>query len=239
MVANTHSQSANGHLTNGHATDHAHTNGDHLTNGHGVHANGITENGRHVDTNAYSTVKQVPIAICGMACRLPGGLATPDELWDFLISKKDGRCRVPESRYNIDTYYSDTKKPGTVSTKYGYFLDKGVELGALDMSFFSMTRTEVERADPQQRLMLEVAQEAFEDAGVTDWRGKAIGTYIGNFGEDWLEMMGKESQPYGIHRISGVGDFVVANRLSYEFDLQGPRYVSFFPTRVPVLIRSG
>ncbi|RMZ82891.1 hypothetical protein DV737_g1950, partial [Chaetothyriales sp. CBS 132003] len=157
-----------------------------------------------------------------MACRLPGGLANPDELWDFILAKKDGRCRVPESRYNIDTYYSDTKKPGTVSTQYGYFLDESVELGALDMSFFSMTRTEVERADPQQRVMLEVAQEAFEDAGVTDWRGKTIGTYIGNFGEDWLEMMGKETQPFGIHRISGVGDFVIANRLSYEFDLQGP-----------------
>jgi acyl transferase domain-containing protein len=91
------------------------------------------------------------------------------------------------------------------------------------MSFFSMARTEVERADSQQRLMLKVAQEAFEDAGVTDLRGRTIGTYIDNLGEDWLEMMGKKTQPYGIHRISGAGDFVVANRLSYEFDLQGPR----------------
>ncbi|KAJ9302946.1 hypothetical protein DTO271G3_320 [Paecilomyces variotii] len=121
-----------------------------------------------------------------------------------------------------DSYYSDTKKPGTVSTEYGYFFDENVDLGALDMSFFAMTRTEVERAGPQQRLMLEVAREAFEDAGVTNWRGKTIGTYIGNFGEDWLEMLGKESQPWGIHRISGSGDFVVANRISYEFDLQGP-----------------
>lgn len=212
---------------------HHHTNGDH-TNGlrnanqvasngqEDVYTNGVSGNGTF-EHRSNVTNAQIPIAICGMACRLPGGLANPDELWDFLIAKKDGRCRVPESRYNIDTYFSDTKKPGTVSTQYGYFLDESVELGALDMSFFSMTRTEVERADPQQRLMLEVAQEAFEDAGVTDWRGKTIGTYIGNFGEDWLEMMGKETQPYGIHRISGAGDFVVANRLSYEFDLQGPR----------------
>lgn len=59
------------------------------------------------------------------------------------------------------------------------------------MSFFTMTRTEAERADPQQRLMLEVAREAFEDAGVTNWRGRTIGTYIGNFGEDWLKMLGR------------------------------------------------
>ncbi|KAH1426141.1 hypothetical protein KXW31_006867 [Aspergillus fumigatus] len=203
------------------------------TNGHGVTmgsntTNGATPNGVYANgtngTLAHGVLRgaQVPIAICGMACRLPGGLTTPDELWDFLLAKKDARCRVPQSRYDIDSYYSDTKKPGTVSTEYGYFLDESVDVGALDTSFFSMTRTEVERADPQQRLMLEVAREAIEDAGVTHWRGKTIGTYIGNFGEDWLEMFGKETQPWGIHRISGSGDFVVANRLSYEFDLQGP-----------------
>ncbi|CAG7940410.1 unnamed protein product [Penicillium nalgiovense] len=132
------------------------------------------------------------------------------------------RCRVPESHYNVDSYYSDTKKPGTVSTEYGYFLDESVDIGALDMSFFTMARSEVERADPQQRLMLKVTREAFEDAGVTHWRGQKTGTYIGNFGEDWLEMLGRETQPWGIHHISGAGDFVVANRLSYEYDLQGP-----------------
>ncbi|KAJ5385785.1 polyketide synthase [Penicillium cosmopolitanum] len=224
----------NNNAFEGHGVPVASTNG--FTNGHSnddvadVPVDRVSTNGVSANVNGTNGVSgtethtngQIPIAICGMACRLPGGLTTPEELWDFLLTKKDGRCRVPESRYNIDSYYSDTKKPGTVSTEYGYFLDEDVDLGALDMSFFTMTRSEVERADPQQRLMLEVAREAFEDAGVTNWRGKTIGTYIGNFGEDWLEMLGKESQPWGIHRISGAGDFVVANRLSYEFDLQGP-----------------
>ncbi|KAK3317264.1 putative polyketide synthase [Cercophora scortea] len=218
MTADSNSQATSGHA----ATNGVHTNGVHTN---GVHTNGVHTNGTNGVTSSESKIHhngQVPIAICGMACRLPGGVASPDELWDFLLAKKDGRCRVPESRYNIDAYYSDTKKPGTVSTEYGYFLDESVDVGALDMSFFTMARTEVERADPQQRLMLEVAREAFEDGGVTDWRGKTIGAYIGNFGEDWLEMLGRETQPWGIHRISGSGDFVVANRLSYEFDLQGP-----------------
>ncbi|KJF61407.1 polyketide synthase [Coccidioides immitis RS] len=211
-ITNGHARRTNGLRTNGISTNTAHMNGNSNTmNGaNGVSASNIHSNG------------QIPIAICGMACRLPGGFATLDELWDFLLAKQDGRCRVPESRYNIETYYSDMKKPGTVSTQYGYFLDESVDVGALDMSLFTMARSEVERADPQQQLMLEVAHEAFEDAGVTDWRGKTIGTYIGNFGEDWLEMLGRETQPWGIHRISGSGDFVVANRLSYEFDLRGP-----------------
>lgn len=55
-----------------------------------------------------------PIAICGMACRLPGGVSSPAELWDFLVCGKDGRCRVPKSRYNIGGHYSATKRPGTV-----------------------------------------------------------------------------------------------------------------------------
>nr|KMM72254.1 mycocerosic acid synthase [Coccidioides posadasii RMSCC 3488] len=187
-ITNGHARRTNGLRTNGISTNTAHMNGNSNTmNGaNGVSASNIHSNG------------QIPIAICGMACRLPGGFATPDELWDFLLAKQDGRCRVPESRYNIETYYSDMKKPGTVSTQYGYFLDESVDVGALDMSLFTMARSEVERADPQQRLMLEVAHEAFEDAGVTDWRGKTIGTYIGNFGEDWLEMLGRETQPMTI-----------------------------------------
>jgi hypothetical protein len=55
-----------------------------------------------------------PIAICGMACRLPGGVSSPAELWEFLIRGGDGRCRVPKSRYNIAGHFSPTKRPGTV-----------------------------------------------------------------------------------------------------------------------------
>ncbi|KAK8115461.1 Acyl transferase/acyl hydrolase/lysophospholipase [Apiospora sp. TS-2023a] len=163
-----------------------------------------------------------PIAICGMALRLPGGLSTPKELWNFLLAKGDARTRVPESRYRASSFYSDRAKPTTIATQYGYFLDESVDIGALDASFFSMSRTEVERADPQQRLMLEIAREAFEDAGVTQWRGKSIGCYVGSFGEDWLDLNAKETQPWGMFRVTGQGDFMLSNRISYEMDLQGP-----------------
>lgn len=180
----------------------------------------------HTDACNGSSVKgMMPIAICGMALRLPGGLASPQDLWKFLLAKGDARGRVPKSRYNVSAFHSTDGKPGTVATEYGYFLDENVDLGALDTSFFSMTRSEVERADPQQRLLLEVARECFEDAGVTNWRGKTIGCYVGSFGEDWIEMFAKEPHQHGIHRVVGVGDFALSNRLSYEMDLQGPRYV--------------
>ncbi|KAH7083527.1 putative polyketide synthase [Paraphoma chrysanthemicola] len=195
---------------------------DHASNGNN---NGYASNG-HVNnfhaSNGLRFDAAMPIAICGMALRLPGGLASPQDLWNFLLAKGDARGRVPMSRYNVSAFHSTDGKPGSVATEYGYFLDDSVDLGALDTSFFSMTRSEVERADPQQRLLLEVARECFEDAGVTNWRGKTIGCYVGSFGEDWIELFAKETHQYGIHRVVGVGDFALSNRLSYEMDLQGP-----------------
>lgn len=199
---------------------------DNGLNGHGPSTNGVgagnpLSHNQSQISNA-SSGGMIPIAICGMACRLPGGLESPQDLWEFVLAKKNARSRVPESQYNISSYYSATPKPGTISTEYGCFLGESVDLGALDTSFFTLPRTEVERADPQQRIMLGVSRECFEDAGVTDWKGKTIGCYIGNFGENWVEMFAKEPQQWGMHRIVGTGDFVISNRLSYEFDIRGP-----------------
>ena len=101
--------------------------------------NGDVSNGQKAGS------KFVPIAICGMACRLPGGIASPQELWDFLIAGGDARCRVPDTRYNLAGYHCKTKKAGSTVAEHGYFLDESVDLGALDTSFSSMARAEVER----------------------------------------------------------------------------------------------
>lgn len=106
-----------------------------------------------------------PVAICGMALRLPGGLESPKDLWNFLLAKGDARSLVPESRYNISAFHSTSGRPGSIATQYGYFLDDSVKLSSLDTSRFSLSRAELEFADPQQRRMLEVVREAFDDAG--------------------------------------------------------------------------
>lgn len=210
----------------------AQPNGTHpaLSNGstpHDIKANCNQVNGAgsgrpHINGEAPSH-SQMPIAICGMALRLPGGVQTPQQYWDFLVEGKDGRIKVPESRYNISAFYDPSGKPATVPTEYGYFLDN--DLGALDTSFFSMPRTEVEHASPEQRMMLEVVRETFEDSGETGWRGRNIGCYMGSFGEDWSEMTNRETQGWGHYRLSGPADFVLSNRVSYEMDLRGPRLV--------------
>ncbi|KPM35703.1 Lovastatin diketide synthase LovF [Neonectria ditissima] len=232
----THTNGSNG--TNGTHANDTHTNGINGSNGTNGHhhngsngtftngSNGTTTNGTHVNGSPNGNTPQaaapIPIAICGMACRLPGGLHTPQQLWEFLVAKGDARTRVPESRYNVDAYYSPHVKPGSVKSEYGYFLDESVNLGSIDGSFFNLGRTEAERADPHQRQMLEVVRECVDDAGETDFKGGLIGCYMGSFGEDWIEMWAKEPQQWGMHRVGGYGDFLLSNRISYEMDLHGP-----------------
>lgn len=215
--------------TNGTNGLNGHTNGANGTNGingsNGVHTNGANGHTNGATNGTSKPTGPTPIAICGMACRLPGGLHNPQALWDFLVTKGDARTRVPSTRYDVEAYYSPTVKPGSVKTEYGYFLDESINLGALDGSFFNLGRTEAERADPHQRQMLEVVRECVDDAGETNLRGGLVGCYMGSFGEDWIEMWAKEPQQWGMHRVGGYGDFLLSNRISYEMDLHGPRYL--------------
>ncbi|KAH6858814.1 hypothetical protein BKA58DRAFT_346728, partial [Alternaria rosae] len=183
------------------------------------HSNGINGSEDHVH---FGQDNAPPIAICGMACRLPGGVHSPSELWDFLHAGRDARDTVPASRYNMSAYYSPDRKPGTIVTQQGYFLDSTNDLAALDTSFFSMPRKEVEALDPQQRLLLEVAREALDDSGETGWKGSNTGVYVGSFGQDWYDTYYRDTEVHGIYQVLGPHDFMVSNRLSHELDLHGP-----------------
>ncbi|KAF5853676.1 hypothetical protein GGP41_006479 [Bipolaris sorokiniana] len=163
-----------------------------------------------------------PIAICGMALRLPGALKTPAQFWTFLTEKKDARAPIPFERFNAEAFHSASGKSGYINSKYGYFLDESAEVGALDTSLFRMSQQESERMDPQAKILLELARECFESAGEIDWRGKDIGTYVGSFGNDWLEMGTKDRLDKNMYKVTGHGDFMLSNRISYEYDLRGP-----------------
>lgn len=163
------------------------------------------------------------IAICGLAMRLPGGIRDAETFWAFLRDGKDARGPIPPDRYNIHGFNDSLGKKGAIKTQYGYFLDE--DLARLDTSFFTMTGDKLEKMDPQQRQLLEVTRECLENAGEVDYRGKPIGCYVGTFGEDWLQMSAKESQHFGGYIMTGHGDLMIANRVSYEYDLQGPRYL--------------
>jgi acyl transferase domain-containing protein len=161
------------------------------------------------------------IAILGMGMRLPGGVYKDSQYWDLLHQGKSGWCRVPQDRYNIDAWYGPGK-PFQVGTKYGYFL-KDVNLAHIDSAFWSMSKQEARLMDPRQRLLLEVVHEAFESSGTTGWRGKETGVYVGVMGDDWTQMKALDSLDVDPVRADVFGDYIIANRVSYEFDLKGPR----------------
>ncbi|TVY80960.1 Highly reducing polyketide synthase FUM1 [Lachnellula suecica] len=179
-------------------------------------------------TNGFSKLTKdgaaEPIAIIGMGMRLPGGVHDSEAFWKMLIEKREARSRVPSDRYNVDAFYNKTRKPQSVATDSGYFLND-VNLDDFDSGFFSLGKKEIDRLDPQQRLLMEVVWETLENAGETDWRGENIGCWIGVFGEDWLETQLRDTHEMGSYRITGHGDYVLANRISYEFDFKGPSLV--------------
>ncbi|KAF3012563.1 t1pks [Neopestalotiopsis sp. 37M] len=186
---------------------------------------GATNSTQAVDNTANGDSKEkpfTPIAICGMACRLPGKIASPKEMWDFIAAGKDARTEVPATRWSSKAWHSATKKKGTSRTKHGYFLDESVDLGALDASAFPMPRSEIERMDPQQRLLLEVTHECLDDSGEVDWKGSSTGVYVGCFGQDWYDVQTRDMLKYSNYQITGSHDFMVSERISHELDLHGP-----------------
>lgn len=161
-----------------------------------------------------------PIAIVGMGMRLPGGISTADDFWELLINKKSGRCRVPETRYNVEGFRGDSCKEN-VATEYGHFL-QDVNLKAYDMSFFPNNPTEAAMADPQLRILLEVVWECMENAGMASLGGTKTGVYVGCFGEDWQQIVHQDTLEPSVFRVNA-SEFVLSNKISHQFDLRGPR----------------
>jgi len=163
------------------------------------------------------------VAICGFGLRLPGGIRNGHDFWDLLINGKDARGPIPASRYNSGGFDSSLGARDAIKVKHGYFLDE--DLSALDTSFFTLRKNELENCDPQQRMLLEVTRECLEEAGEVNYRGQLIGCYVGTFGDDWLLMSAKDSQHGDGFSMTGHLDLMIANRISYEYDFRGPRYV--------------
>jgi acyl transferase domain-containing protein/NADPH:quinone reductase-like Zn-dependent oxidoreductase/short-subunit dehydrogenase/acyl carrier protein len=168
-----------------------------------------------------------PIAIIGIGCRLPGGVRGPDDLWNVLAGGIEAIGEVPKDRWNAAaTYHPDPSKPGRSYTRRGGFLD---QIDRFDAQFFGITPREASAADPQQRLLLEVAYEAIEDAGLTlsSLAGKRAGVHVGISAFDYaaVQFFSRERATIDAYTNVGMALSIVANRLSYFFNLIGPSFV--------------
>ncbi|KAI0903082.1 BcBOA9 protein [Ustulina deusta] len=163
-----------------------------------------------------------PIAIVGMACRFPGQSDTPADFWELLVQQRSGYSEPPSSRFNIDGFHSEKANTGSLGPRGGYFISEDVY--NFDPPFFGITQTEAIAMDPQQRKLLECVYEAFEAGGIPldSVSGKNIGTYVGNFTIDYGMMALRDMEYPKPYSMTGHGNTILSNRVSYVFNLCGP-----------------
>ncbi len=165
------------------------------------------------------------IAIIGVGCRFPGGVDGPQKLWERLCSGFDAVSEVPESRVEIAAACSsEPAKPGTIATRYGAFLE---DVEHFDAEFFGIAPREAVYVDPQQRLMLEVTQEAFEDAGlpVDAFKGSETGVFLGSMSSDYEALLFDQPERLDLRALNGAGRYGLSGRISFCFGFEGPSVV--------------
>ncbi|KAL9035187.1 MAG: hypothetical protein Q9214_006702, partial [Letrouitia sp. 1 TL-2023] len=181
-------------------------------------------------TRKYNTptVDEDPIAVVGLACRLPGNCESPSALWKLLVDGKTGRGPMPPTRFGVDSFLRDARVDRQTNDQdlKGYYLQNDTR--AFDNNFFGIHSAEAIYMDPQQRNLLEVVYECFESAGVRldQVSGSNTGCYVGNFTQDFAHMQTRDPFRLNRHSATGMGSGMLSNRISHAFNMVGPRYLS-------------
>lgn len=171
---------------------------------------------------AYEQSQAEPIAVVGMGCRFPGDADSPETFWKLISEGRDAVVEVPPERWNIDDYFDpDPSAPGKMNTRWGGFLKRADEF---DADFFGISPREAVRVDPQHRLVLEVAWEALENAGLpaADIAQTKTGVYVGVIGSDYALLQSRDLNQLDVFSGTGSSHAILANRLSYVLNLNGP-----------------
>ncbi|WP_079024613.1 phthiocerol type I polyketide synthase PpsB [Mycobacterium tuberculosis] len=163
-----------------------------------------------------------PVAVVGIGCRFPGDVDGPESFWDFLVAGRNAISTVPADRWDAEAFYPpDPLTPGRMTTKWGGFVP---DVAGFDAEFFGITPREAAAMDPQQRMLLEVAWEALEHAGIPpdSLGGTRTAVMMGVYFNEYQSMLA--ASPQNVDAYSGTGNAhsITVGRISYLLGLRGP-----------------
>lgn len=167
-----------------------------------------------------------PIAIVSMACRLPGGIDKPLDLWDHVRAGRSSATAIPKDRFNAENFLSmDPNQKGAQAFRGAHFVKRDIK--QFDHKFFGISKDTATAMDPQQKQLLEVVYECLESANIsmeTISKSK-IGCYCAMFVSDYHDMLMQDPEYLPTFIAIGTTRTMLANRISHALDLGGPRYV--------------